>query len=349
MRITARYGRRILAVFTAPWLVWSCRSAIEGDPPLDRPKPFQDGGRGGKGLPPTGTTESSEPVPPPKPTEPHDPGVFLVNAVPGVAAFRVCKSDAPGAGFSTSPARPVPTTLMPRSNIAGVAPLGAVRIDPQREIGADSEVVVLTIDDVSKSNEGLKVGPCRAVACTSSGGSCLGSLRLRRAPIVDKASRAPFPNAFVTPGAILVLRDDGAGGVRFEVETAQAPPPGRVGDLDVDLHNLSKIAGSALYANAERSDGPASQASRGATSFPLPRDYTQAKIAYGTHAESLALVHDNSDPRVPLDRFFKAPGAYLVLLVGDPASDAAPSGLRFVALPMNGFPPDEEPQDAGSD
>ena len=165
---------------------------------------------------------------PPKPPLPSTPGVFLVNGSASFPAFRVCKVDGQGAVLSTSLAQPIPTAIMPRSSLAAVDVLGAVRISPSAEIGADAEVIVLAIDDTSKSNPLLASGSCIALACPQAGGGCLGAERLRRVPIFDRGTKVAHPGAFSEPGAIVVLRDD-ARGLRFEVEKAKAVPPGLEG------------------------------------------------------------------------------------------------------------------------
>jgi len=286
---------------------------------------------------------------PPKPSVPSTPGVFLVNGSSSFPAFRVCKSDGQGAVLSTSLAQPVPTAIMPRSSLAAVDVLGAVRIEPSAEIGADAEVIVLAIDDTSKSNPQLPTGSCIALACPQAGAACLGAERLRRVAIVDRGTKRPHPGAFAEPGAILVLRDD-AGDLRFEVERANAVPPGLEGDLDVDFHNLSNdLQGAATYSNR---GGAADQPSSSpiATSFALPKNYSLATVRFEKHEESLADIHDFSEPRVPIDTYFRAPGAFLLLLVGSPDQDAAPDRKqRFVALPVNGLPDPVVSVDAGTD
>lgn len=285
----------------------------------------------------------------PKAAVPDRPGVFLVNGASSFPAFRVCKAVASTDPTSLSLSPPIPTAIMPRSNLAGVDVLGAVRVEPSVELGGESEVVLLMIDDISKANPALPAGSCRALACTLSGGVCVGAERLRRVSIVDRGTKRPHPGAFAEPGAILVLRDD-AGDLRFEVERANAVPPGLEGDLDVDFHNLSNdLQGSASYSNRGGAPDGLSP-SQLATSFQLPSDYTLAKVAFGKHEESLADIHDFSEPRVPIDTYFRAPGAFLLLLVGSPDQDAAPDRKqRFVALPVNGLPDPVVSVDAGTD
>ena len=285
----------------------------------------------------------------PKAAVPDMPGVFLVNGSASFPAFRVCKAVSSAEASSLSLSPPVPTAIMPRSNLAGVDVLGAVRIEPSVELGGESEVVLLMIDDSSKANGTLPTGSCRALACSLSGGACLGAERLRRVSIVDRGTKRLHPGAFAEPGAILVLRDD-AGDLRFEVERANAVPPGLEGDLDVDFHNLSNdLQGAATYLN--RGGAPdGTPLSPFSTSFQLPSDYTLAKVAFGKHEESLADIHEFSEPRVPMDTYFRAPGAFLLLLVGSPDQDAAPDRKqRFVALPVNGLPDPVVSVDAGTD
>lgn len=265
-------------------------------------------------------------------------GVVLVNATSAFPAFRVCQLG------GTTLMRPVPTAIMPRSSVAGVDVLQAVRIEPV-DFGEDTSVTLLAIDDASKSNGGLANGSCRALACTQTGGTCLGADHLKTVPIVLRGTATPAKGAFRTAGNILVLKDDG-GSLRFEVEKMNDPTSGSGGDLDFDFHNLSTASGNLRY-RADANDPQSDLA--GQSSFRLPMDYAKATLSFAKHDETLEQIHDYSEPRVPIDTFYRLPSGFLVFFLGNPELDAsAARGPRFVTIPINALP-ESGSADAGAD
>jgi hypothetical protein len=269
------------------------------------------------------------------------PGIVLANATRSFAAFRLCKARAgTDAALSMSASQPIPTTLMPRANVSGVDVASALAVDALPELDADTDVIVLKIDETTKAEPGLETSSCRQLACVQSGGQCLGAERVRRVPVTTRPGEAAIERPFTTPGTLLVLRDDGSG-LRLEASRVAPPPSGYVGDLDVavlDL-SLSPEKGAALAFTGPVGKHP--------TSLDLTRpDWTALGVKYGKHAELLTTIHESSDPRRPLVDYFTASGPYLFLLFDAPAGGPTPK--RFVAVPIEGFPKVAPNADAGA-
>ncbi|MBK8218954.1 MAG: hypothetical protein IPK71_34930 [Myxococcales bacterium] len=307
------------------------------------PRPGSDGGTR-DAAPPTTPTGSSDadggPAPENKGLSLAPRGIVLANATRSFAAFRLCKAR-PGTAtaLSLSASQPIPTTLMPRANVSGVDVASAVTVDPLLELDSDTEVIVLKIDETTKTEPGLETSACRQLACVQSGGQCLGPERVRRVRVATRAGEAPIDRPFTTQGTLLVLRDDGSG-LRLEASHIVAPPPGHVGDLDVAVRDLS------LPPEKDpelRLSGPAG---KHPTSLDLTNpDWTSLRITYGAHSELLSTIHESSDPRRPLAAYFAAEGPYVFLLFDAPPGATTPK--RFVAVPMEGFPKEAPNGDAG--
>ncbi len=273
-------------------------------------------------------------IPPPPATPPVlDDGLLLVNATTTFPAFRVCPPEGEGK-LSTSPTKPVPTSLMPRSSLAGVDINGATRIDPQPEFAAVSDVVVLAIDDTTKQNPALANGTCRALACTLSGGNCMAPTKLFRVPVRD-GQGAAMPGAFNSRGRILALRE--TGGLHFEVLTIQSVSSTGASQLRVDYRNLSTFTGEVRYFREQTGPGEVIPED-GQKLISLNRDYSIARFTANTHVASLLDIQQDSDPRVPIDSFYLSPGSFALLLVGQVAPTDPDRGLRFLAVPINTRP-----------
>lgn len=268
------------------------------------------------------------------------PGIVLANATRSFAAFRLCKAR-PGTAtaLSLSASQPIPTTLMPRANVSGVDVASALAVEPLPELDADTEVIVLKIDETTKAEPGLETSACLQLACVQSGGQCLGPERVRRVQVTTREGEAAIERPFTTPGTLLVLRDDGSG-LRLEASRVVPPPPGHVGDLDVAVRDLS------LPPEKDPVLRLSEPAGKHPTSLDLTNpDWASLKIAYGAHTELLSTIHESSDPRRPLADYFTAQGPYLFLLFDAPAG--GPTSKRFVAVPMEGFPKAAPNGDAG--
>lgn len=285
-------------------------------------------------------TETPVPVP-----DSLESGILLVNASDSFPAFRICPvtQGEPG-NFSSSANVPIPTKLMPRSNLAGVGVGGAATIDAQRDFAGESEVLLLRIDDTTKNKaEQLATESCRALACTEVGGSCLGAGNVVRVPLVD-TDRNAFPGALASPGKILALRGEGPT-LRLEViPVANVADDRSSGKLTVKLHNLSTYVGPITYTSAEGDTTPlapstAIDVGTGDTGF------VTAKFTAGGYVATLSDVHQNSDPRTVITDFYSSPGAFALVLVGSEADVGADRKLRFLAVPVTA--PKPPPADAG--
>lgn len=304
----------------------------DGGEPEAGPLPTSGGSRVDGG--PEGDREA-------KPLSLAPSGIVLANATRSFAAFRLCKAR-PGSAdtLSVSPARPVPTTLMPRANVSGVDIASAVAVEPLPELDADTEVIVLKIDETTKAEPGLETSACRQLACVQSGGQCLGSERVRRVRVVTRAGEPEIARPFTAQGTLLVLRDDGSD-LRLEASRVAFPPPGNVGDLDVVVRDLSLPPEKDPVLRL-------TPAGKHSTSLDLTNpDWASLRIAYGAHSELLSTIHESSDPRRPLARYFTAEGPYVFLLFDAPAGGATPK--RFVAVPLAGFPKEAPNSDAGAE
>ena len=297
---------------------------------------FRNGADAGAGA-------SATTSPPPFATPPAvlEDGLLLVNATTTFPAFRVCPPEGEGK-LSTSPTKPVPTSLMPRSSLAGVDINGATRIDPQPEFAGVSDVVVLAIDDTTKQNPALANGTCRALACTLSGGNCMAPTKLFRVPVRD-GQGAAVPGAFNSRGRILALRE--TGGLHFEVLTIQSLSSTGSSQLRVDYRNLSTFKGEVRYFREQTGPGEVSP-ENGQKIISLNRNYSVARFTANTHVASLLDIQQDSDPRVPIDSFYLSPGSFALLLVGQSAPTDPDRGLRFLAVPVSTRP---RIADAGTD
>ncbi len=273
-------------------------------------------------------------------------GILLVNASDSFPAFRICPitQGEPG-NFSSSASVPIPTKLMPRSNLAGVGVGGAATIEAQRDFAGASEVLLLKIDDTTKNKaEQLATESCRALACTEVGGSCLGAGNVVRVPLVD-TDRIAAPGALASPGKILALRGEGST-LRLEViPVANVADDGSSGKLTVKLHNLSTYVGPITYTSAEGDTTPLG-ASTAIDLGGKDTGFVTSKFTAGGYVATLADVHQNSDPRTVITDFYSSPGAFALVLVGSEADVGADRKLRFLAVPVTA--PKLPPADAGT-
>jgi hypothetical protein len=273
---------------------------------------------------------------PPRTADSLTSGILLVNASDSFPAFRICPITQGETGnFSSSANVPIPTKLMPRSNLAGVGVGGAATIDVQRDFAGDSEVLLLKIDDTTKNKaEQLATESCRALACTEVGGSCLGAGNVVRVPLVD-AKGSSVSGALASPGAIVALRGEGPT-LRLEV----IPVDNLVGNdeaslrsLTVKVHNLSSYVGPITYTSAAGTTTPLSAS----TAIDLGADdtgFVTSKFTAGGYSATLTDVHQNSDPRTSIAEFYSSPGAFALVLVGSEADVGADRRLRFLAVPV---------------
>lgn len=333
MRALSWFGSLSLAAMASGFAACSQSDIID-------PGPVPDAGtREASVITPTVPSDGG-PAPENKGLSLAAPGIVLANATRSFAAFRLCKAR-PGTAtaLSLSASQPIPTTLMPRANVSGVDIASAVAVEPIPELEADTEVIVLKIDETTKSEPGLETSACLQLACVQSGGQCLGPDRVRRVPVRTREGEAAIERPFTTPGTLLVLRDDGSG-LRLEASRVVPPPPGHVGDLDVAVRDLS------LPPEKDPVLRLSEPAGKHPTSLDLTNpDWASLKIAYGAHTELLSTIHESSDPRRPLADYFTAQGPYLFLLFDAPAG--GPTSKRFVAVPMEGFPKAAPNGDAG--
>jgi hypothetical protein len=285
-------------------------------PNADQKPEGADSGFGGAAAPPN-TLES---------------GILLVNATRRHSAFRVCPPSGSGR-VSLSPIAPIPTALMPRSNLAGVDVGGAVALDPTAELNGFDEVLVLRVDSETKERlaEGL---PCSKVACVQSGGKCLGDTKVARVKVLDPDSGTTVPNAFATPGRILALRDDGPQGLRFEAIPIQSQALTGTKRMAVDYRNLSEFKGAVTFTAPNGNSIPVEQAR--SVIVDIGNDFTKETFTAGTYQASLFDIHQSSDPRVAIESFYASPGSFALILVGVPTPPAAEPerGLRFLAVPV---------------
>lgn len=256
---------------------------------------------------------------------------LLVNATNSFAAFRICPvSNETGAVFSESTSQPLPTTLMPRSNLPGVDINGAARISAQPEYSEASEVLVFAVDKDTKLNPAIGTASCRTLACPGPGGDCVGSAALRRVPLVDP-SGGKATGALAGGGKIIALRDDLDGkNLRFEVISVTNVPSRQPSSLLVELRNLSDYKGEIAY-RKDKTSAPF-VVSDGAI-IPLGPSYVDSVFTAGAYTSSLATIHQDSDPRVSIESFYASPGSFALLLVGQKAVTTERS-LRFLAVPL---------------
>lgn len=261
-------------------------------------------------------------------------GILLVNASDSFPAFRICPVTKDETGtFSSSQNVPIPTKLMPRSNLAGVGVGGATTIAAQKDFAGDSDVLLLKIDDVTKNKaEQLATESCRSLACTEVGASCLGAGNVVRVPLVDMDGKA-VPGALATPGKILALRGD-ATSLRLEV----IPVDNDVDDsarskLTVKFRNISSFVGPVTYTLPTGSATPLT-ASTAIVLDPSDSGFVTSKFTAGGYAATLSDVHQNSDPRASITDFYSSPGAFALVLVGSEADVGADRKLRFLAVPV---------------
>lgn len=337
MRVPRLLALATATVLTSSLLHLACGATADSDPVLATggdggPASREDGGTP-VGRAPDASLEGASC--PPKPAADPSRGVYLVNATTRFGAFRICPPASTTGTASASRMLPAPAAKMPRSNLSGVDVSSAARIAPSSEL-AGAEVLAIKIDDVAKSNPSIETATCAQLACEGSGAGCLSAANVFRVPVVARPGVVvgTVDRALGRGRTIAVLRDDGA--LRLEIEELREVEAGCEGDLDVDFHDLSASppSGDALVY-----DGPTSRA--GSTSLQLPADYTLRSFAYDGHEETLAAVHDHSDPRTAIDAFYRAPGPFLLFFVRDG------SGPHFVGLPSVG--PAAPIGDAGAD
>ena len=258
-------------------------------------------------------------------------GILLVNATRGHSAFRVCPPSGEDT-LSRSPIAPVPTSLMPRSNLAGVDVGGAVALDPVGELANLDTMLVLRVDSETKERlaEGL---PCSKVACVQSGGKCLGAGKVARVPVVDSIGNR-VSSAFSSPGNILALRDDGPQGLRFEAIPIQSQALSQGKRMAVDYRNLSEFKGGVTFTAPNGNSVPVEQARN--VIVDIGNDFTKETFTAGAYQASLFDIHQSSDPRVAIESFYASPGSFALILVGVATPPAAEPerGLRFLAVPV---------------
>lgn len=258
-------------------------------------------------------------------------GILLVNATRGHSAFRVCPPSGEDT-LSRSPIAPVPTSLMPRSNLAGVDVGGAVALDPVAELDNLDTMLVLRVDSETKERlaEGL---PCSKVACIQSGGKCLGAGKVARVPVLDSSGNR-VSSAFSSPGRILALRDDGPQGLRFEAIPIQSQALSQGKRMAVDYRNLSGFKGAVTFTGPEGKAVSVEEAKP--VTVDIGKDFTKETFTAGAYQASLFDIHQSSDPRVAIESFYASPGSFALILVGVPTPPAGEPerGLRFLAVPV---------------
>lgn len=258
-------------------------------------------------------------------------GILLVNATRGHSAFRVCPPSGEDT-LSRSPIAPVPTSLMPRSNLAGVDVGGAVALDPVPEFAGLAEVLVIRVDAATKERLPADVS-CKKVACVQNGGDCLGETKVSRVKVLDPLGN-PVSGAFAAPGRILALRDDAGKGLRFEAIAIESQALAQGKRMAVDYRNLSDFTGEVSFATA---DGKSVAIPRAQPVIvDIGKDFTKETFTAGAYQASLFDIHQSSDPRVAIESFYASPGSFALILVGvgaPPASEPE-RGLRFLAVPV---------------
>jgi hypothetical protein len=258
-------------------------------------------------------------------------GILLVNATQEHSAFRVCPPS--GAGrVSLSPMAPIPTALMPRSNVAGVDVGGAVALDPVPELAGLAEVLVIRVDATTKGKLGADVS-CQKVACVQSGGECLGDTKVSRVRVLDPLGN-PVSGAFSVPGRILALRDDSGKGLRFEAIAIESQALSGNKRMAVDYRNLSEFKGGVTFTAPNGKSIPIEQAR--SVIVDIGNDFTKETFTAGTYQASLFDIHQSSDPRVAIESFYASPGSFALILVGvaTPPALEPERGLRFLAVPV---------------
>ncbi len=275
----------------------------------------------------TGTGTAPEPKPPPTggglaDAGPAPAGVLLVHAHATLPAFRICPA-APGATAaapeSIGVASPVPTTLMPRSSLAGVDAQGAVFLAPNADYAAVRTVVLVLLNENTKANASLATGSCSTVACAGAL-PCVGARNLRLVDLPDEGLLAKA-------GTVLTLTGASDGAVTFTTGRLRAAPASGPGRLSAQLLNVSAYTGGV-------------QLRSGATATPVPPDrpaslpYTDfgARLEAGAHRESLLQVFEGAGAEGSPAAFFEG-ASHAIVLVGSPATNA-PRPLKFLSIPL---------------
>ncbi len=254
----------------------------------------------------------------PRPPPPPPVGVLLVHAHATLPAFRVCPAApgaTPAAPLSADPSAPIPSTLMPRSNLAGVDVQSAVFM--AKDPGYDSvrKIVLVLLNEATKGNEGLVSGACSSVACGGTG--CVGSANLR---LVD----LPDEGLFGKDGTILTLTGASDTDLRFTTGKMVASDGGGPGRLSAQLVNESTFRGGVTL----RSQGTAVPVDPGAARSLTYADFG-AEVVAGTHRQSLLDLYEGAAPSKPPAAFYAPPLA--LVLVG---AAAGPRPLKFLAVPL---------------
>ena len=299
-------------------------TAADADPPKTVDAATQDGDPGD-------FSDSSEATGRAPGVSTLESATLLVNATNKFAAFRICPvSPEPGAVFSESTSQPLPTALMPRSNLPGVDINGASRIALQPEYAGASEVLVFAVDKDTKLNPAIATASCRALACPGPGGDCVGTAALRRVPLKGPSGGAAS-GALAEGGHIVALRDDPDGtNLRFEVISVANAPSERSSSLRVQLRDLSDYAGPILYRSE---NGELQTPVNDGSTIPLGKSFVDSVFTAGDYSSSLATIHQDSDPRVSIESFYASPGSFALILVGQKAATNERS-LRFLAVPL---------------
>lgn len=259
-------------------------------------------------------------------------GVVLVNAHDTLPAFRLCPAvpsgpDAGASNVSVGNMRPLPTTRMPGSSLAGVDARGAVRLEAPPEFDG-RDFVLLLIDEATKANEGLLSGACASLACAT-GTTCLPAakrvgVRLRDFGLLRKA------------GTVLAVVGGSDDDVRVEERPVLSAPGLASGALNLQLVNLSDYDGGVTYeALAAQTDGAVAARSTALSPTAVvsvsPASYAD-RLKAGAHQETLLEVHESSNPSAPVADHFGSPGVYALMLVGSGSQDAG-KALKFLAIP----------------
>ncbi len=259
-------------------------------------------------------------------------GIVLVNATTSFPAFRLCRSSsvAPTPMFSRSSSPPLPTKLMPKSNLAGVDINGAVDVERVSELANDDEVLLLKITETTALNPALAAGTCEVLACEGAL-PCLGA---------GNVVRVPMPKGALNTKGNLVILTDTSGKPAFEVLPAFSEF-GQKDVLQVQLVNRSSER-QVFYA---KSPGVGErQLQDGLTKIEIGK-LPESAFRAGDYSATLAEIHANSDPRRPIEDFYAAPGAFALLLLGT-AKTTRP--LKFLAIPL-GPPQPPAALDGGRD
>lgn len=276
----------------------------------------------------TGTGTEKGPNAPPTPSGgaledagPPPAGVLLVHAHATLPALRICPAAAsatPAAPVSTTSSAPVPTTLMPRSSLAGLDAQGALFLAPNPQFAAVRRVVLVLLNENTKTNDSLATGACSALACLGAS-PCVGAANLR---LVD----LPDEGLFAKAGAVLTLTGTSDSVVAFTYTRLNAAPASQPGRLSAQLLNASTYTGAIQL----RSGATVTSVAELPASLPYA-DFS-ARLEAGPHQETLLQVFEGAGAAGSPAAFFEG-APHAIVLVGSRAT-GAPRPLKFLSVPL---------------